>query len=433
MSYQRKCPCSDMKAKTKTEKAVVRLSGQLKPIGDRDKERAKRLFRQIGYDRGRHTVCLECGSEFKTIYGVQVKCPVCGKTIEIEHSLKRKYHDLKYYSLLTIRGGFQVERVMVVEKDWRRGSAPCYDFNEVYQVWTNEKGVQLYMTLPHSCNWYYFHWDYGATLRLTRYHDIASQGTSHGYRVWRILPVLRRNGFTGDFQDCNSAVLFKMLLRERWFETLWKIGLGQEAFKRPAQFKEWFKQVVYCQKTGYKIGDYSMWFDMLCMMKRLQAPTHCGQHLCPANLKQAHDMWQNRVHRLEMQKRREERMRRLEEDEKLYAETHGMFVGVFFEYKGIQYHVLENVREFIAEGDAMDHCVYDMSYFNKTDSVILGVRDEQGKRLATIELDRGTWKILQCKGRHNLVPPKCRTIKDGVHANINILKRASRRKLKKTA
>lgn len=417
-----------MEAKTKTEKDVVRLSELLKPIGDRDKERAKKMFRAVGFNTGRKTHCHECGSVFKSLDGVNVQCPVCGRMLEVEESKRRSEYALKYYSIYTTREIYQIERVMTVEKEWRKGSPATFSFNEVYQVWTSEKGKTLFMSRYHSCNWYYFRWYFKTPMTLKGRLDFACHGTSHMHRIERILPVLRRNGFTGDFKGCNSVMLFKWLLREPWFETLWKIGLGKKALD-DRRYQKYFKQILYCRKQGYDIKDYSLWFDMLRSMEELNAPTHCGEHLCPKNLRKTHDMWQRRVEKMRARKAREERMRRLEEEEKTYASTHAKFIGIVFDYQGINYHVLENVREFMTEGDAMHHCVYSNSYYLYKNCVILSARNDTG-RLATIEIDTKKWRVEQCRGVCNSKPPMYEEIVNGVIANMGILKHASRRKLK---
>lgn len=212
------------------------------------------------------------------------------------------------------------------------------------------------------------------------------------------------------------------------FETLWKIGLGKKAFD-DRRFEKYFKQILYCRKRGYVIRDYSLWFDMLRSMEELNAPTHCGEHLCPKNLRKTHDMWQHRVDRMRARKAREERMRRLEEEEKTYASTHAKFIGIVFDYQGINYHVLENVREFMTEGDAMHHCVYSNNYYLYKNCLILSARNDTG-RLATIEIDTKKWKVEQCRGVCNSKPPMYDEIINGVIANMGILKHASRRKLK---
>ena len=63
----------------------------------------------------------------------------------------------------------------------------------------------------------------------------------------------------------------------------------------------------------------------------------------------------------------------------------------------VHYYV-EAMRE---EGAAMHHCVFTNGYYKKPESLILSARDEQGKRLETIEVNLTVLKIAQCYGACN--------------------------------
>lgn len=78
-----------------------------------------------------------------------------------------------------------------------------------------------------------------------------------------------------------------------------------------------------------------------------------------------------------------------------------------------------------AEGEAMHHCVYNMKYFSKDNSLILSARDKDGNRLETIELDLRTLEIVQSRGKCNGTTPYHDQIVSLVKDNIGLFRKAA--------
>ena len=81
--------------------------------------------------------------------------------------------------------------------------------------------------------------------------------------------------------------------------------------------------------------------------------------------------------------------------ERNYRKAKAKFFGLAFSDGHIAVRVLESVRELIAEGKAMHHCVG--SYHNKADSLILSATMD-GRRLETVEVSISQLKVIQCRG-----------------------------------
>ena len=135
----------------------------------------------------------------------------------------------------------------------------------------------------------------------------------------------------------------------------------------------------------------------------------------------------------EQERRREEaeRKRRDKEAAKAYPERMGKFFGLVITDSGISIRVLQSVDEFKEEGDAMHHCVFTNSYYNKVDSLILTARDAEGNRLETIEIDLKSFKIVQSRGVCNQDSPKHKEIVKLMNAHMGDVKRLARPKTKK--
>jgi hypothetical protein len=62
--------------------------------------------------------------------------------------------------------------------------------------------------------------------------------------------------------------------------------------------------------------------------------------------------------------------------------------------------VLENVSEFMQEGDSLKHCVFTNEYFKKKDSLLLSARIDNTP-VETIEICLSKMEIAQCRGIKN--------------------------------
>jgi hypothetical protein len=78
----------------------------------------------------------------------------------------------------------------------------------------------------------------------------------------------------------------------------------------------------------------------------------------------------------------------------------------------------------VEEGQAMHHCVYGNGYYKRDDSLILSAKDNDGKRLETIEVSLKTFKVVQSRGVCNSNTDKHDEIVRLVNDNINLIKTA---------
>jgi hypothetical protein len=92
-------------------------------------------------------------------------------------------------------------------------------------------------------------------------------------------------------------------------------------------------------------------------------------------------------------------LKKLLKDEKAFEKLKkAMFAGIVFSDGKIKVHVLESVKEYIEEGNAMHHCV--SGYTLKEDYLVFSARI-RGKRIETIEVSLKTFEVIQSRGLQN--------------------------------
>lgn len=168
-----------------------------------------------------------------------------------------------------------------------------------------------------------------------------------------------------------------------------------------------------CIRNNYFPKHGTDWLDMVAALEACDKDVHNAFYVCPANLDEAHDYWINR-------KRKLERERDDKADNLTYVKEHKKYFHIELKTGDITIRPLQSVTEFKEEGDAMGHCVYSMKYYKKANSLILSAR-RNDERVATIEYDLLSGKILQCRGVSNSVPAYDKEIRKLITKSKNLI------------
>lgn len=96
----------------------------------------------------------------------------------------------------------------------------------------------------------------------------------------------------------------------------------------------------------------------------------------------------------------EKKLLRLAEQENKFLELKGKYLNVEFEHPEFKIRTLNSVKEYVVIGEIMHHCIYDSSYYTKTDTLILSAFKDD-KPIETVELDLNKGKVVQCRGKLN--------------------------------
>ena len=149
-------------------------------------------------------------------------------------------------------------------------------------------------------------WNFDSPLSIKRKPAKWSFGyerydiNSPAQMVCRVLPIIRRNGFDGQFHDIMPDDLFRLILTDNFAETLLKtkqygllgLMLTSRGLKRDI--------AMVCVRHGYiiKRDDAILWRDYIEMCEELGKDTHNPQVCCPADLRAAHNDASARVERM---------------------------------------------------------------------------------------------------------------------------------------
>lgn len=399
-----------MEPKTKMQREVFSLYKKMPQITKAQEEYAKTNCFNSNAHRTKKGIitCLECGHQWKSEHHLAesicgVTCPHCGRQLEILDTRKRVFKEVEYFSIITTCKQYQVIRFFYIKKKRRLGEQAEYDINEVVQRWIAPNGKTETIARLRAMNyWYYDVWSLSSQMEIRtnnqhRAYDIRPYVT---YPHKRIIPEIKRNGYTGKTFNILPFDLFTAILKNSKQETLLKAGqidILEYSIHTSFNIDAYWNSIKICIRNGYKVKDASMWKDYIDLLRFFGKDTSSPKYVCPANLKAEHDrlVRKKREHqeREKLAKAREKAIK----DEQKYKELKGKFFGISFTDGIIQVRVLESVNEFAEEGIAMHHCVFQNEYYLKNDSLILSATIN-GERVETVEVSLKSKRVVQSRG-----------------------------------
>lgn len=397
-----------MKPRTKLQKEVAELSRHLPEITNTQKEWAKKhCFPHLAKRtiKGVYT-CMECGHRWsdRHNHSDRVTCPHCSSELEVTTTRQRVFKQSEYLTMVTTCKGFQVVRHLFLQQSYTQGYPAVYTITEVAQLWLSPKGKLVTIARLRPMNTWTDSWLLHSDLEIRPNREFYDIIPTKIYPHKRGLPILRRNGYRGNFHHLTPFELFHALLTNSKAETLFKAG-QHELFRYLVRnnyrnLERYWASIRICIRNGYTIEDGTLWCDLISMLHILGKDLHSPKYICPTDLKEAHD---EAVKAVERQREKEEqKKRRLQAKaaEALFREQKSQFFGIVFTDGTIQVRVLESVQEYLEEGMAMHHCVFASEYHLKPNSLILSATIN-GKRIETIELNLDTLKVVQSRGACN--------------------------------
>ncbi|WP_235830946.1 PcfJ domain-containing protein [Flavobacterium ustbae] len=227
------------------------------------------------------------------------------------------------------------------------------------------------------------------------------------YKVFpqiKVLPILKRNGFKASVHDIAPHLLFASLLSDPITETLLKarqIKLLQHYLRVSGQgIRRNWQAVKTAIRNSYKIADVQIWEDYLELLRHFKKDLCSPLYVCPENLSGAHDRLVHKKRGLLRKKKLQDLRLEIEKAQSRYASDKKRFFGLSFQDKELNISVIENVKDFMREGDDLGHCVFTNEYYGKKDSLILSAKIAD-KSVETIELSLSRMEVLQCRGFKN--------------------------------
>lgn len=414
-----------MKPRNKLQRMVLENSKKLPQLSTYQKKQVeKHIVPHIAkLNSKREYTCMDCGKSWKGDKKVDtVTCPHCFTKLTVEKDRKRKIVYKDYFAIVTRCGGFQVIRMFYLHATLRKGKKVTWWADEAFQRWITSDGKEIIVGRKRNYISYYVDsWDWSSNLEVRPEHYAHSVCPSKIIGHVYTIPRLVRNGFNGDFHGYNPARVIKNLLTNNKIETLWKAGQFQLAgyfMSSSYSLDLHWPSVKIAIRNNYTVEDASVWCDMLSSLSYMEKDVRNPQFICPNDLNEAHDYWQQKRQAKEERARRQ-RQRQCEiddenkylsntkqvlKDERKYQKAKSRYFDLEFKDQEITVKPLTSIKEFIDEWHAMHHCVFTNKYYQKEQSLILHALVD-GISIATIEVDIDNLEIIQCRGVHNSVPP----------------------------
>ncbi|WP_343617270.1 PcfJ domain-containing protein [Flavobacterium sp.] len=400
--------------KTIIEKQLAALSASLAPIRPEVFVWAEQnIFLKWGVLSRSKFYCLECKHVWKpsceSTCAKFTTCPACKGKLKMMPCNQVHFKETEYFAVVERCAGFQVVRMIISHKHMKKNFTPTYFHKEVMQHWINPKGEVR--TLALSTNVFSSTldaWKFYSPLEIKPKDFIRNaKYYINPYRVYpqmKTLPILKRNGFKTSVYDIAPHLLFSSLLSDPIAETLLKsrqlnllqyyLGASRQQIKRNWQA---VKTVI---RNNYKISDVQVWEDYLELLRYFKKDLSCALYVCPDNLSGAHDHLVQKKRELLRKKKLHDLRLEIEKAQKRYVSDKKRFFGLSFHEKDLSISVIENVRDFMQQGDDLRHCVFTNEYYERRDSLILSAK-MAGESLETIEISLSRMEVLQCRGLKN--------------------------------
>lgn len=420
-----------MKAKTELQKQMIEFSNQLPTISEKQKNwSSANVFDKWGVISRGKINCLECShvwintnkDNFK-----KTQCPNCKSKIKMFGENKKAFKEMEYFAVLTTIKGFQVVRMVSSEKYMVKGENPVYFHSEVMQHWINEKGEVA--TLSKSVMGFsqcYDRWIHSSELTLK---ESSQRGSLRfGLNPWKVfpdkkvLPVIKRNGFKGSVHDLAPHILFTSILTDNVAETLLKTKqintLQHYVASHSQDVSKYWHIVKICMRNNYVIKDYKDYKDYIELLEYFGKDLHSSKYVCPVDLNKAHDKLVAKKRDITRKLNFEALRQQIAKSQKKYTKQKQAFFGLKFTDKNITVKVIENVREFMEEGDEHGHCVFTNEYYKRADSLVLSA-SIKGVKLETVEVSLTEMAIKQSRGKKNKATKYNQKIIDLVNKNLH--------------
>lgn len=416
-----------MRARNKFETEVLKLSGELCPLGKRIRQWAFREgISHFAYRLAKgQATCMDCGHSWHLAeQEASCHCPLCRAKVQVVCTRRRKESQKCYFNVLTSYKGYQVLRMFLLAVGMEKGCRAEQVFTELGQYWWDALGRQCIIAVQRCLGRYVDCFAYASPKAVRRdneaYRYVAS---SLLYPHLQFIPELQLRGLGNDCHGIAPAVLIPALLKDCRVETLLKAGRSEHLryfLQSERKLTDYFPAYKITLRRKYDIPDIALWCSYIDKLRRLDKDTHNACFVCPENLTEANAKALRTLQRKQARKAEAERQTKALQEQERFQVLKAPFFGLQFSDGSIKVRVLERIEEYAEEGKALHHCVFENRYYLKEHSLILSATLE-GKHLETIELSLETMQVIQCRGLLNQNSEYHERIIALVHANRELI------------
>lgn len=460
-----------MKPTTKAEKEIAAISERITRRWERlihagssqvrwvQEKAVPELWGWLPYQKrikpGQHNAwCFACGGTFGRNYDDKTKterCPHCGRVLRQGQDVNsrtghRIHHDYDYVIRAEVHEDWQLLRYFIVRTTTTAEKGILYSLpTEIVRRWVKpgQRTViesigmvglgGMYREVP---------WNFNAELSFKREGSGSyySGGTSYRVDTTKIsrgakwAEWLLRDGFKG-IKTCRElkCELYDAmdLFKNPHLVTLYKADhvklVSYFLGNARKDINNYWPSIKIALRRGYQIRDINLWLDHIDYLIELGLDIRSPKYVTPYNLAYEHERLGVRYRNL-MAKREAARKRaEAKRYETAYAKLRGGFLDLSFSDGRIVIFVFPSVADIAEEGAALHHCVYDMKYFQRPDSLLMTARRaDNGDRLETIELSLKDFSVLQSRGQQNKPSPEHDHILALINNNIPAIRKVAR-------
>lgn len=321
---------------------------------------------------------------------------------------KNEYDDTceVYESYYSVVGKYAVERTFQVGKDY------C---NEVAQWWIDTDTGKIHYrekksTLIYGGNYGYRFLGYDES---TTFHFKPKSGMEdkYGYRFVKpyqkgkepMTDNLERKGVTQEDIDEFGIKKLSQTLADTRMETILKHSI-RDFYWFMKHGRELTDAVWSAYKitirNHYRIRNMQVWYDMIKEMEYVGMDVRNAKYVCARAYKKLHDEVVEKANRKREKERKMAESKKardmMERSKGIVAERMNKFADLVISNGTLHAVVLITYNDYQDEGNAMHHCVG--GYFERGKSLILSMRDNDGKRIETVEISLNTFSIIQSRG-----------------------------------
>ena len=178
-----------------------------------------------------------------------------------------------------------------------------------------------------------------------------------------------------------------------WVERLAKLN---DSHRLTANY---LNAIKIARRASYDFGtihDFSTWSNYVSNLISLGKDIHNAHYVAPKLLDDAYRRTIDQIEKRRIKIIVERQKREAKDRNDQYVKSKGAYFNIDINDGVVFCHVLQSVSEFVEEGATMHHCVYQMGYYNKPNSLILSARVE-GKRMETVEVNLQDFTISQSR------------------------------------
>lgn len=331
-----------------------------------------------------------------------------------------------YESFYSIAGKYAVERTFQVGKDY------CH---EVAQWWCDTETGRMYYREKHSSLVYGGNYGYRfhGYINDTPFQFKSKSGMQdkYGYR------------FCTPYQKGKAQLTKVLALRGASMEDLEEFGVEKVSkaladsrmetiLKHSYRFFYWMLKnnreltdAVWSAykitiRNHYRIRNMEMWYDMIQNMAYLGIDYRNPKYVCPRAYKRFHDEIVEKANRKREKERKiadaKKAKEMMEKNKGIVEERIRKFSDLAISNGSLHCVVLITYEDYREEGARMHHCVG--GYFDRKNSLILSFRDNDGKRVETVEISLTSFSIIQSRGLQNKATSHHKEIIDLVESNM---------------